>query len=120
MNSYVYKSVTIAIGAAVSGTFYMLGYRIAAVITASAWSAADISFEIADAAGTFVKVVGSDGALIRLSGVNTAASEYQVVPQAVQFLLIGASAQLVSTTVGSEVNVGQAAARTLIAVLAPL
>lgn len=114
-----YVTVTIANAAAASGAFNLGAYKIAAVITPAAWTAGDISFEVGDGAGNFRKVIDSAGALLKITGVATGASEYMVVPEAGD-LITGKQAKVVSTNTASEADVNQGAARTLQVVLVPL
>ena len=122
MNAYHQhtETVTIAAAAAISGSFLLYGYRIAAVVDPATWTAADISFEIdASGSGTFVKVVDNAGALVKITGVSTTVSEYHFPPD-IGSVLVGERAQIVSTNTASEVDINQDAARTIIVVLAPL
>lgn len=113
------ESVTIAISTAVSSAFQLYGYRIVGIYTPSAWTAADISFEVHKGDGTWVKVVGNDGALVKLTGVATGAAEFNMVPEILDFFT-NEQCRIVSTNTASEADVNQDAARTLTVVLAPL
>ena len=118
-----FVSVAIAITTATSGVFPFNGQRVVAVVVPGAWTAADISFEIDSptASGTFIKVVNRAGALYKLTGVNTGASEYQLVSgdanQADVIITGPGNGRIVSTNTGSEADINQDAARTVIVVL---
>lgn len=119
MGSAVWATVTIASGAAASSVFELGDYRIAAVIGPAAWTAADISFEVDGGNGAYAKAVDSAGALIKITGVATAVSEYMTPPE-IADRICGKTAKIVSTNTASEADVNQGAARTLVVVLAPL
>lgn len=112
----IIRTVTIPAGQAVSERFHMGGYRIAAVIGDSAWTAADISFEVDDGTGNFRKVVDNAGNLVKITGVATTASEYMIPPE-IADRLVAQTARIVSTNTMSEADAAQAAARTLRVVL---
>lgn len=115
-----YETLTIANGAASSGTFRLFGFRISAIITPSAWTAADISFEVdPNGAGTFLKVQDNSGALVRCTGIATASAEY-IIPPEVADHISGELGKVVSTNVASEADVNQGAERSLVVVLVPL
>lgn len=119
-----FYSVTIANNAATSTAFPLGHSRVVGVIVPSAWTAADISFEIEHPSGTWVKVVNRAGALYKLTGVATAASEYQLVSgdanQADVIITGPGDGRIVSTNTASEADANQGAARTLTVVLADL
>ena len=126
-----FVEVTIAITTAVSTRFAFQGQRVVGVIVPSAWTAADITFEIerplyaADQPRTtqsWIKVVNRAGALYKLTGVATALSEYQLVSGDANqgdIIITGpGDGRLVSTNTASEADINQDAARTVIVVLA--
>ena len=126
-----FVEVTIAITNPLSTRFSFQGQRVVGVIVPSAWTAADITFEIerplyaADNPGTtqsWIKVVNRAGALYKLTGVATATSEYQMVAgdanQGDVIITGPGDGRIVSTNTGSEADVNQGAARTVIVVLA--
>ena len=117
-----FYSVTIAGSAAVSAAFPFQGKRVVGVIVPSAWTAADITFDIEYPAGTWVKVVNRAGAAYKLTGVATGASEFQLVSgdanQADVIITGPLAGRVVSTNTGSEVDVNQDAARAVVVVLA--
>jgi hypothetical protein len=117
--SIINRSITIASGQAKSDAFPLNGYRIAAVIGDTAWTAADISFEVDNGVGSFVKVVDNAGALVKITGVATAASEYMIPPE-IADVICGQAAKVVSTNTASEADVTQGAQRSLRVILAPL
>ena len=112
-------TLTIANGAAATEQFETLGYRVAAVISPAAWTAADFSFEVENGSGTFVKVTDAAGALLKITGVATAASEYMIMPEIGDALVSPRMMKVVSTNTASEADVNQGAARTVIVVLTP-
>lgn len=117
-----FYSLTIANDAATSSAFPFNGQRVVGVIVPSAWTAADISFEIEYPSGTWVKVVNRAGALYKLTGVATTASEMQLVSgdanQADVVISGPGSGRVVSTNTASEADANQGAARTVVVVLA--
>mgnify|MGYP001617387982 FL=1 len=117
-----FYSLAIASGEALSAAFPFNGLRVAAVVVPAAWTDADISFEVEYPSGTWVKVVNRAGALYKLTGVATAASEMQLVSgdanQADVVITGPGDGRLVSTNTGSEANINQGAARTIVVVLA--
>ena len=111
------NAVTIASSAAVSGALDADGRRVAAIIGPTAWTAADISFEVYDAANSaWRKVVDSAGGLVKITGVATTASEYMFLPE-IADRLIANRLRVVSTNTASEADINQDAARTLYVVL---
>lgn len=122
MGSVRFVSLAIASAAAVSAAFSFQGKRVVAVIVPSAWTAADITFEIEYPAGTWIKVVNRAGALYKLTGVATNVSEMQLVSgdanQADIIITGPGDGRIVSTNTGSEANINQDAARTVVVVLA--
>ena len=123
-NSCRFVSVTIASSAASSSAFEFNGQRVVGVIVPAEWTAADITFDVAipTASGTFVKVVNRAGAAYKLTGVATSAAEYQLVSgdaNQADIIITGPGAgRITSTNTGSEADVNQGAARTLIVILA--
>lgn len=116
-----FYSLTIANGAAVSSGFPFAGMQVVGVIVPSAWTAADITFDVEYPSGTFVKVVNRAGAAYKLTGVATAASEFQMIAGDAnqdQVIITGPmNGRLVSTNTASEADVNQGAARTVVVVL---
>ena len=110
-------TVTIANAAATSSSFKLAGQRIAAIVVPSAWTAADITFEIAEPAGTWVKVVDQAGALVKMTGVATAASECQLLPEIADRMVAHGLIRLASTNTASEADINQGAARSLVVIL---
>lgn len=126
-----FVEVSIAASAAVSSRFAFQGQRVVGVIVPSAWTSGDITFEVerplyaSDNPGTalsWVKVVNRAGALYKLTGVATSASEYQLVcgdANQADIIITGpGDGRIVSTNTASEADVNQDAARKLIVVLA--
>ena len=117
-----FVTVTIAINTAVSTAFEFNGQRVVGVVVPAAWTAGDITFDIEYPSGTWVKVVNRAGAAYKLTGVATAASEYQLVSgdaNQADIIIVGMGAgRVVSTNTASEADVNQGAARTLVVVLA--
>lgn len=113
------RNVTIANGAAASGAFSLEGKKIAAVVVPSAWTAADITFLIDPGDGTFRPLVGNDGAIVKMTGVATSASEVQLPPE-VADQIVGKQAKINSTNTASEADVTQGAERKMIVLLVPL
>ena len=117
-----FYSVAIASGAAVSAAFPFQGKRVVGVIVPSAWTAADITFDIEYPAGTWIKVVNRAGAAYKFTGVATAASEFQLVSgdanQADVIITGPLAGRVVSTATASEANESQGADRTVVVVLA--
>lgn len=114
-------SLTIASGAAVSGAFPFQGRRIIAVVTPGTWTGADISFEVEEPSGTFVKVVDRGGVLYILTGIATGTSEMHLVSgdanQADLIITGPGDGRIVSTNTASEADVNQDATRTVVVYL---
>lgn len=110
-------TVVIASGAATSEAIKLGHRRVCGIVVPSAWTAADISFEIEQPSGTWVKVVDQAGALVKCTGVATAASEYQLLPEIADRLVAHGALRLVSTNTASEADVNQGAARTMVVLL---
>ena len=119
-----FVEVVIAANAAVSGPFPFNGRRVIGVVSPATWTAADISFEIEYPNGTFVKVVTVSGVLMILSGISATVSEFHSVGGGsigTQYIITGHGAgRVVSTNTASEADVNQAAARTLLVILADI
>lgn len=116
---YETRNVTIANGVAASGAFSLEGRRIAGVVGPTAWTAADITFLVDPGDGTFRPVVGNDGAIVKITGVATSASEVMIPPE-IADQIVGKQAKINSTNTASEADVTQGAARSLIVLLVPL
>ena len=118
---YTY-SLTISSGAATSTAFPFQGRRVVGVILPSAWTAGDISFEIEHPAGTYIKVTDRAGALYKLTGNATSASEYHLTAcdaNQGDIIITGpGNCRVVSTNTSSEADVNQGADRTVVVVLA--
>jgi len=112
---------TIAACAAISDAFPFQNQKIVSVANPAAWTGADITFEVEYPSGTFTKVVDRAGALYKLSGVATSTAEYRLMSgdanQAHVVLTGPMNGRIVSTNTGSEANVNQAAARTILVVM---
>tara|TARA_R100000306_G_scaffold36723_1_gene36849 strand:- start:378 stop:671 length:294 start_codon:yes stop_codon:yes gene_type:complete len=95
-----------------------------AVVIPSAWTAGDVSFEVEEPSGTFVKVVDRAGALYKLTGVATSASEYHMIAgdanQGDMVITGSGDGRVVSTNTSNEADVNQGAERTVIAYLVDL
>jgi len=115
-------SLTIASGAATSTVFPFQGRRVVGVVIPSAWTAGDISFEVEEPSGTFVKVTDEAGALLKITGVATSASEYMLIAggaNQADIVITGAGdGRVVSTNTASEADVNQGAERTVVVYLA--
>ena len=115
-------SLTISSGAAVSTVFPFQGRRVVGVIFPSAWTAADLTFDIEHPAGTFIKVVDRAGAAYKLTGVATSAAEYHLTAGDANqgdIIITGpGSGRVVSTNTSSEADVNQGAERTVVVILA--
>ena len=111
-------SLTIPINTALSDAIKSDGYYPVGVVCPSAWTAADISFEISSDGGvTFQKVVGQTGSLVKITNVPTAASEYSTLASAQ--IIVGEWIRVASTNTASEADANQAAARTVKLVMVP-
>lgn len=117
-------TVTIANGAAVSGAIAIpAGYSIQAVEVPSAWTAADIGFQIStDGGTTFINVysgIGTTVARARVTGVPTAESTMQMVgadagtSSIFRNLAINAQVKVTSINTASNADVNQGGARVL-------
>ena len=112
------ESLTIASSAAVSTSFEFNGQRIVAVVTPGTWTAGDVTFEVEEPSGTYVKVVDRGGAIYKLTGIATGASEYHAVSgdanQADIVITSVGFGRVVSTNTSSEADVNQGADRTVV------
>jgi len=117
-----FVELTIASGAAVSDAFAFQGQRVVGVVTPGTWTAGDITFELNYPSGTFVKVVDRGGAIYKLTGIATGASEYHAVSgdanQADIVITSVGFGRVVSTNTSSEADVNQGADRTVVVYLA--
>ena len=117
-----FVALTIANGAAVSDAFGFQGQRVVGVVTPGTWTAGDITFELNYPSGTFVKVVDRGGAIYKLAGIATGASEYHLVSGDANqgdIIITGpGDGRVASTNTGSEANVNQGGDRTVMVVLA--
>ena len=101
-------AVTIAASAALSNAVDMREYvGDAGLIYIPAWTAASLGFYVSDAyAGTYAPLRDDAGAVVEISGIQTAAAAWYKIPEELR----GAAwVKLWSETAGSDVN--QAAAR---------
>jgi len=112
-------TMTIAASAAVSNGFGLDGRKPVGIFKPATWTAADISFEVSTDGSTWVKVIDSAGALLKITGVSATVAEYYVVTEASD-LIAAPHIRVVSTNTASEVDVNQDAARTLTLVCVPL
>ena len=115
-----FETVTIASAAATSSIFQLYGHRIVGIGKPATWTAADLSLEVTvDGEATWVKVIDNAGSLIKITGLSATVAEFYVVPELLDFFTAD-KCRIVSTNTGSEADVNQDAARTLVIVLAPL
>ena len=119
-----FESKTISSSSATSEVFPFNSRRILGVIVPSAWTDADITFEIEYPSGTWVKVVDRAGALYKLSGNATSSSEFHLVSGDANkgdILITGpGDGRVVSTNTGSEANINQGADREVVVVLSDI
>ena len=111
-------TVVIANGAAISGALEIpVGYALAGIVSPSAWTAADIGFSFStDGGTTFVSLSGPTGTTTsfqRITGIATAAAQWNVVPIILHELALGIQVKLTSINVASNADVNQGAARSL-------
>jgi hypothetical protein len=115
-------TLTFDITTAVTNAAASLGphERIIAVITPSAWTAADIGFQISINNTDFNAVVDPSRAaatsLARIVNVELATARFYVVPEALDFPL-GSEIKITSIGVADNLAVNQAAARTVLVVI---
>lgn len=117
-------SLTIASSAATSTAFSFQGRRVIGVVTPGTWTAADVSFEVEEPSGTYVKVVDRAGALYKLEGIATSASELHLIggdANQADIMITGpGDGRVVSTNTSSEADVNQGGARTVVVYLADM
>ena len=102
MSRVIYEAVTIAINTATSNAIEANGRRVAGIIGPAAWTAGDYSFEIYEpAAAAWRKVVDNAGALVKITGAATNASEVMLLPEIADRLLAN-RIRVVSTNTASE------------------
>ncbi len=115
-------TVTIANGAAASSDLYAgsdgrvraRGLRLLSVRTPSAWTAADIGFEVSADGSTWLKVYDEEGARIKITGIATSAAGVYTAPAKLAMVGMWPYVRLVSLNTSSGADVNQAAERTLI------
>jgi hypothetical protein len=114
-------SLTIANGAAVSATFSFQARRVIGVVTPASWTAGDVSFEVEEPSGTYVKVVDRAGALYKLTGIATDTSELHLIggdADQADIMIVGPGAgRIASTNTSSEADVNQGGDRTVVVYL---
>jgi hypothetical protein len=114
-------SLTISSGAATSTVFSFQARRVISVVTPGTWTGADVSFEIEEPSGTYVKVVDRGGALYKLTGIATGTSEVHLIggdANQADIMITGPGAgRVISTNTSSEANVNQGADRTVVVYL---
>lgn len=116
MSEHTMQAVTIAINTAVSSQIDVGPYvpRGISVITAAAWTAADITVEATPDGVTWYPLTLSDCAeYARITNVPTAASVWTGIPAEAWFAMPACAIRLRSTNTASTAAVNQAAARTL-------
>jgi hypothetical protein len=115
-------AVTIANGAAVSGDIYAssdgrvraYGFRLLSVSVPSAWTAADIGFEVSADGSTWVKVYDETGVRIKITGVATAAAGIYTAPPKIALVGMWPYLRLVSLNTSTGANENQGADRALV------
>jgi hypothetical protein len=114
-------SLTIADSASTSTAFTFQARRVIGVVTPGTWTAADVTFEVEEPSGTYVKVVDRGGALYKLTGIATGASELHLVggdANQADIMITGPGAgRVISTNTSSEADVNQGGARTVVVYL---
>ena len=115
-------AITIANGAAVSGDIYggsdgrirANGFRLMSILVPSAWTAADIGFEVSADGSTWVKVYDEEGARIKITNVATAAAGVYAVPAKLGLVGMWPYLRLVSLNTSTGADANQGAARSLV------
>jgi len=114
-------SLTISSGAATSTAFSFQARRVIGVTTPGTWTAGDVSFEIEEPSGTYVKVVDRAGALYKLTGIATGTSELHLIggdANQADIMITGpGDGRIASTNTSSEADVNQGADRTVVVYL---
>jgi len=111
-------TVTIANGAATSGAFDMRYWVSGAVLVPSAWTAANIGFQVCDTeTGTFVALKDDTGVPVQISSVTTDTSFWYEFPTPEVFSGHFVKLWSKSTTAATVTNTNQGAARTLTVML---
>lgn len=94
-----------------------MGYALAAIVTPSTWTAADIGFQFSyDGGTTFLHVNGPTGtttSFTRITGVTTNAAQWNLVPIIIHELGLGIKVKITSINTASNAVVDQAASRSL-------
>lgn len=119
VNHSTRATVAIASGAAVSETVTLTTTRPRglAVLVPSAWTAADIGFEISTDNSAWVPLYGDTGLRIKITTIATAASQLYIAPTEVWAACAFPYLRLASLNTGTGANANQGAARSLIVVL---
>jgi hypothetical protein len=112
-NEPLYQTATIAASASLSGAVLLPpGYRVAAIVMPSAWTAADLTFQLSHDGTTYTNAYEDDGTEVT---VTAAASRYILIPS--ETLAPAIRLKIRSGT--SDTPVTQAAARELTVVTLP-
>lgn len=108
-------TVTIAASGSVSSALQIghLDARGYGVAIPSAWTAADVGFEVSDDGTTFVQAADAEGALLKITGIGTAAARPYAAPAECWMLGAYKFIRLASLNTASDAYVNQAAARTV-------
>lgn len=117
-DAFARMSGTIANGAAVSDAFDIskLQMLCAAVLVPSAWTAADIGFEVSIDGVTWVSLHDDEGNRIKITGVVTNASRLYIAPAKSWALGAFPYVRIVSLNTSNGANINQGADRTVILV----
>lgn len=114
-------SLTILNAAAVTDEFPFQGQRVMGVVTPGTWTAADVTFEVEEPAGTFVKVVDRAGVIYKVTGIATGTSEFHLVSgdanQADVIITGTKNGRVVSTNTANEGDTNQGGERVIVVYL---
>ncbi len=110
------ETLTIAANAATSGSFQFEQYAGGMVIVPSAWTAANIGFQVSEDNSTFVILRDYTGVPVQISGIKTDGGRAYAMP-AEMFSARFCKLWSKSTTTSTETDTNQASARSLIILL---
>ena len=114
-----YQWVTIAINTAITGVIDVLGYADGAVLIPSAWTDANLGFQMppdTGTTGTFLALKDESGNPVQISGITTNAAFWYAIPARV-FPAATIKLWSKSTTAATVTDTNQGAARSILVVL---
>lgn len=114
-DAFARMSATILSGQAVSDALELQKLSLIglAVLIPSAWTAADIGFEVSEDNSTWVQLYDDAGARVKITGINTGASRLYIAPAEAWAIGAFPYMRFVSLNTGTGANENQVAQRAL-------